>query len=154
MISKETSFGISRPGPELRDSVRLVTDPFQNLVIVNASIEDQALYALDKRTGQVVWRVPEIRETWTTPSLVVLPNGATELVVNQKEWIRGFDPSTGNELWRCKGIPDYVVPCVVVDGDMLYCSGGRQNKTVAVRAGGRGDVTETTRYGKRWPVQM
>jgi len=72
-----------------------------------------------------------------------LPDGSTELVINQKDWILGFDPESGKELWRCKGIEDYVVPCVVVDGDMLYCSGGRQNRTLAIRAGGRGDVTKT-----------
>ncbi len=116
---------------------------YKDLVIINASIEDQAAYGLNKKTGEVVWRTEDIREAWTTPSLVVLPNGSTELVINQKNWIFGLDPETGKELWRCKGIEDYVVPCVVVVGDMLYCSGGRQNRTIAVRAGGRGDVTTT-----------
>ncbi len=116
---------------------------YKDLVIINASIEDQAAYGLNKKTGEVVWRKEDIRETWTTPSLVVLPNGSTELVINQKNWILGLEPETGQELWRCQGIEDYVVPCVVVVGDMLYCSGGRQNRTVAVRAGGRGDVTAT-----------
>jgi len=32
---------------------------------------------------------------------------------------------------------------VIADGDILYCSGGRENKTFAVRAGGRGDVTDS-----------
>ena len=122
---------------------------YKNLVIINASIEDKAAYGLDKVTGEVVWRAEGIHEAWTTPTLVVLPNGATELVLNQKAWILGLDPDTGKELWRCKGIEDYVVPCVVVDGDMLYCSGGRQNRTIAVRAGGRGDVTETH---KLWEI--
>ena len=116
---------------------------YKDLVIINASIEDQAAYGLNKKTGEVVWRTEDIREAWTTPSLVVLPDGSTELVINQKNWILAFEPETGKELWRCKGIEDYVVPCVVVEGDMLYCSGGRQNRTIAVRAGGRGDVTAT-----------
>jgi outer membrane protein assembly factor BamB len=118
---------------------------YKDLVIINAAIEDQAAYGLNKKTGEVVWRTEDIREAWTTPSLVVLPDGSTELVINQKNWILGFDPETGKELWRCKGIEDYVVPCVVVEGNMLYCSGGRQNRTIAVRAGGRGDVTATHR---------
>ncbi len=116
---------------------------YKDLVIINASIEDQAAYGLNKKTGEVVWRTTDILKAWTTPSLVVLPNGLTELVINQKNWILGLDPETGIELWRCKGIQDYVVPCVIVEGDMLYCSGGRENRTIAVRAGGRGDVTAT-----------
>ena len=124
---------------------------FKNLVIINASIEDQAVYGIDKATGEVAWRTGDIREAWTTPTLVVLPDGSTELVLNQKNWILGLDPETGKELWRCKGIEDYVVPCVVADGDMLYCSGGRSNKTIAIRAGGRGDVTESH---KIWEINV
>ncbi len=116
---------------------------FKDMVIINASIEDQALYAVNKQTGEVVWRTEGITKAWTTPTLVTLNDGSVELVLNQKDWIRGFDPNTGIELWRCKGIDDYVVPCVVADGEMLYCSAGRQNRTIAIKAGGRGDVTET-----------
>ena len=36
-------------------------------------------------------------------------------------------PQTGEVLWTCQGIPDYVVPGIVVVDDVLYCSGGRQN---------------------------
>ncbi len=116
---------------------------FEDLVIMNASIEDKAIYALDKLTGEVKWRTEGIDNAWTTPTLVRLNNGSTELVVNQKEAILGLDPQSGTELWRCDAIEDYVVPCVIADGETLYCSGGRSNKTFAVRAGGRGDVTDT-----------
>jgi hypothetical protein len=71
------------------------------------------------------------------------------MVLNQEGTILGFNPDTGEEIWRCKGIPDYVVPCVVSDGEIAYCSGGRSNRTVAVRLGGRGDVTATHRL---WDV--
>jgi outer membrane protein assembly factor BamB len=116
---------------------------FQDMVIINASIEDQAVYGLDKHTGEIRWRTEGILKAWTTPTLVELKDGSTEMVLNQKDWILGLDPTTGNELWRCQGIEDYVVPCVVSDGEIAYCSGGRQNRTIAVRLGGRGDVTET-----------
>lgn len=35
------------------------------------------------------------------------------------------------------------MPCVVADGETLYCSGGRTNRTLKIQAGGRGDVTKT-----------
>ncbi|NQU20590.1 MAG: hypothetical protein HQ567_04855 [Candidatus Nealsonbacteria bacterium] len=38
---------------------------------------------------------------------------------------------------------DYVVPAVVVDRGVVYVTGGRRPKTAAIRAGGRGDVTES-----------
>jgi outer membrane protein assembly factor BamB len=121
---------------------------YKDMIIINASIEDGALYSINKKTGTVLWRTEGIKKSWSTPTLVTLQDGTTELIVNQENIIRGFDPETGEELWRCDGIDDYVVPCVVADGDVLYCSGGRQSKTIAVRAGGRGDVTKTHRLWK------
>lgn len=116
---------------------------FENLVIMNASIEGETVYGLDKSTGAVIWKTGEIAKAWTTPTIVRLGNGSVELVLNQKDAICGFDPRTGQKLWWCDGIPDYIVPVVIADGEMLYCSGGRSNMTFAVRAGGRGDVSES-----------
>ncbi|QDT12824.1 PQQ-binding-like beta-propeller repeat protein [Planctomycetes bacterium K23_9] len=116
---------------------------WDDLVIINASIEDGAVYGIEKSTGVVRWRTGEITKAWTTPTLVTLSAGNTELVVNQKEAILGLDPQTGSRLWSCDAIEDYVVPCVVADGETLYCSGGRSNKTFVVKAGGRGDVSES-----------
>jgi len=116
---------------------------FEDLVIMNASIEDDAVYGIDKHTGEVRWRTDEITRAWTTPTLVSLKNGETELVLNQKFAILGLNPRTGERLWSCDAIEDYVVPCVIADGETLYCSGGRENKTFVVRAGGRGDVSES-----------
>ncbi len=116
---------------------------FEDLVIMNASIEDDAVYGIEKATGKVRWRTEGITRAWTTPTLVRLNNGNTELILNQKGAILGLDPATGSRLWSCDAIQDYVVPCVVADGETLYCSGGRSNKTFVVTAGGRGDVTDT-----------
>ncbi|MEM6366420.1 MAG: PQQ-binding-like beta-propeller repeat protein, partial [Planctomycetota bacterium] len=116
---------------------------FGDLVIMNASIEDDAVYGIDSATGEVRWRTDDIIRAWTTPTLITLDNGDTELVLNQKYQILGLEPSTGQRLWSFDAIEDYVVPCVLADGEMLYCSGGRSNKTFVVRAGGRGDVSES-----------
>ena len=116
---------------------------FENLLIINASIESQALVALDKGTGQEVWRAPGIEESWSTPLVVELPDGSKELVVSMKEKVLGLDPATGNELWQCAGVNDYVVPAVIAHEGVVYVSGGRKPQTLAIRAGGRGDVTDT-----------
>ena len=116
---------------------------FDDLVIMNASIEDGAVYGLEKASGKVRWRTGDIERSWTTPTITTLPAGNKELILNQKGAILGIDPASGKKLWICEAIQDYVVPCVIADGDTLYCSGGRSNMTFAVKAGGRGDVTET-----------
>lgn len=122
---------------------------YKGLVIVNASVESQQLVALDKLNGQQVWSYDGVRGSWNTPLLVPSPNGDSELVISlpgsPEGRIVGIDPATGEELWYCAGIPDrgYVVPSVVAEKGIVYAIGGRRNTAVAVRIGGRGDVTDT-----------
>lgn len=124
---------------------------YKDFVIINASIESETVYALEKSTGKVAWKAENIVRAWTTPSIVDVPGGKQELVVNQKNQILGFDPDTGKQLWTCEGIQDYVVPVVVQNEGILYCLGGRSNRSIAVRPGGRGDVTKTH---KLWEVNV
>ena len=124
---------------------------YKDFVIINASIESETVYALEKSTGKVAWKAENIVRAWTTPSIVDVPGGKQELVINQKNQILGFDPDTGKQLWTCEGIQDYVVPVVVQNEGILYCLGGRSNRSIAVRPGGRGDVTKTH---KLWEVNV
>ncbi|MEE8452366.1 MAG: PQQ-binding-like beta-propeller repeat protein [Thermoguttaceae bacterium] len=114
-----------------------------DLLIVNASIESESIVALNKKTGQQVWQTKEIIESWSTPALVDLPGGKQELVVSTKGKVLGLDPASGEQLWECASANDYVCPIVVVDQDIVYISSSRERLTIAVRAGGRGDVTDT-----------
>lgn len=124
---------------------------YQDFVIINASIESETVYALKKSNGEIAWKAENIVRAWTTPSIVDVPGGKPELVVNQKNEILGFDPDTGKKLWTCAGIEDYVVPVVVQNEGILYCLGGRSNRSIAVKPGGRGDVTKTH---KLWEVNV
>jgi outer membrane protein assembly factor BamB len=116
---------------------------FGDLVIVNASTESGSLVALDRRTGREVWRTGGIQEAWNTPLLVPV-NGGTELIVSIPQQILAFDPASGRQLWNCAtGIRWYMVPSAVAHDGVVYCTGGRSGDVLAVRAGGRGDVTAT-----------
>ena len=116
---------------------------YDDLVIVNASVESKSLVALDKTTGKEVWRTEGTERSWSSPILVDA-GGKQEVVLNLPRKLAGYDPRTGKELWHCEGIPDgYVCPTVVANGDVVYAIGGRKNTAIAVRAGGRGDVTGT-----------
>jgi outer membrane protein assembly factor BamB len=120
-----------------------------DLLIVNAAVEGGGLVALNKKTGESVWHVGIPGGTRNTPILVPLKDGTQELVLstpgNPDGNIVAFDPASGQELWRCRGIADggYVCPSVVAHDGVVYAIGGRRNTAVAVRAGGRGNVTET-----------
>lgn len=116
---------------------------WNNLVIVNASIESNSLVALDKATGKEVWRTQGIQETRGTPLVVDLGGGRQELVVSMKGRVLGLDPATGGKLWDCQGVQDYICPSVIGNQGVVYITAGRKPQTLAIRAGGKGDVTAT-----------
>jgi outer membrane protein assembly factor BamB len=112
---------------------------YKDLLIVNASVESGSLIALDKTTGKEQWRAKGISESWSSPILVKVPGGGTELVVSASQKILGYDPDSGKELWHADSYNWYVCPTLVAHKGVVY---GLQNDTcVAVKAGGRGDVT-------------
>ncbi len=116
---------------------------FDDLVIVNASVESGSLVAIHKKTGKEAWSRGGMRSSWNTPHLVRLANGKTELVVSVKDKILAFDPKSGDPLWECDGIEDYVCPSIISHEGVVYAVGGRSSRAIAVRAGGRGDVTDS-----------
>ncbi len=116
---------------------------YKDLVIVNASVESRSLVALNKKSGEEVWRAGGMRSSWNTPLLVDIDGGKQELVVSVQGSILGFDPASGEQLWTCRGIQDYVCPSVVAQNGVVYAIGGRSSKAIAIRAGGRGNVTES-----------
>jgi outer membrane protein assembly factor BamB len=115
---------------------------YQDTVLVNASVEAGAIVALNKRDGKEVWRSPGIGSAWNTPALVTTPDGKAELVVSVQDRVLGLDPGTGKELWRAEGVHRYVCPSVVANDGVVYAIGGGST-SLAVKAGGRGDVTGT-----------
>ncbi len=123
---------------------------YKNLVIINASVESESMVALDKATGKIVWRVEDIAKCWSSPMLVDV-GGRQEIVLNVPKKLTGYDPATGKVLWHCEGLPDsYLCPSVVSNDGIVYAIGARKNTSMAVRAGGRGDVTDTH---IRWSVR-
>jgi outer membrane protein assembly factor BamB len=115
---------------------------YKNLLIVNASVESGAMVALDKKDGKEVWRAPGIASAWNTPLLVKPAEGDVELVISIQDRVLGLNPDTGKELWRAEGVHRYVCPSVVAHDGVVYAIGGGST-SLAVKAGGRGDVTKT-----------
>ncbi len=112
------------------------------------------LMRVDKRTGKTLWRterptkaVRESPDSYTTPAL--LRYGKTvEIVVTGGDSVTGHDPATGRELWRAEGLnpdnnPSYriVASPIIADG-MIYAP-TRVRPLLALRPGGRGDVTRS-----------
>jgi outer membrane protein assembly factor BamB len=120
---------------------------YENLVLINASVESQSLIALDRKTGKEQWRAGGIKRSWNTPVIVTAESGRKEAIVARQGAVLAYDPLTGKELWSCNtDIGWYMVPSVVAADGIVYCLGGRSGvAALAVRAGGSGDVTSTHR---------
>lgn len=119
---------------------------YEDLVIVTASAESEALVALDQRTGREVWRkeAQGFAGTWGTPVLVKVAEDRTDLVLAVPYEIWGFDPRTGKLRWFCEALnTDSFCSSLTVDQDVVYAVEGRGGGSIAVRAGGTGDVTKT-----------
>ena len=116
---------------------------YKNLLIVNASVESGSLVALNTASGKEVWHAAGINMSWGTPLLVDLPGGRQELVVSVKDKVLGFEPASGERLWECDGVKDYICPSAIAHDGVVYITAGRKPESLAVRAGGRGDVSQS-----------
>ncbi|HXG12585.1 MAG TPA: PQQ-binding-like beta-propeller repeat protein [Gemmataceae bacterium] len=106
---------------------------------------DSFLLALDLKTGKPLWKTDrhKLYRSWSTPILVPTADGGQELVVNGEERLRGYDPETGKELWQVGGMTAWVTPSPVFGRGLIFATSGKDGPTLAVRPGGRGDVTAT-----------
>jgi outer membrane protein assembly factor BamB len=111
---------------------------------------------IDPLTGKTLWRVERptqaIRESpdaYTTPAMVRRGKDL-ELVITGGDCVTGHDPATGKELWRANGLnpgndANYrIVASPVVNGEIVYAP-SRERPLLALRSGGRGDVTQSHR---------
>ena len=99
--------------------------------------------ALDRRTGNILWRTPREEQIgWGSP-IAVRAGTRDEIVVSSQQRVYAYDPATGRELWKCTGNTDEVTPTPAVGHGLIFCPSGRAGPTLAIRPGGSGDVTAT-----------
>ena len=109
---------------------------------------------VDKKNGKTLWKVDRptsaIRESpdsYTTPGLLRYGK-TTEIVITGGDCVTGHDPATGKELWRANGLnpennPFYrIVASPIIFDEIIYVP-TRVKPLLALKAGGRGDVTSS-----------
>ena len=118
---------------------------YRDLVIL---LQDQnrgesVFAAFEKSTGRPVWqRARAGAMCWSTPVLLRVGDH-DELVHNGSHQVIAYDPATGRELWRLAGPSREAIPMIASGGGLLYSASGRNGPTLAIRPGGKGDVTAT-----------
>jgi len=133
------------------------------LIVFHGPGEPTFLTALDKRTGKIVWKKEEtainsgVFGSWSTPVIVKTPE-RHELVmplpgdrIGGEGLFKAYDPATGDELWRCQGLGNeiYAMPVVSSAGDLVVGISGHNGPLLAVRHGGKGDVTASHRLWRQ-----
>ncbi|MBI5685844.1 MAG: PQQ-like beta-propeller repeat protein [Verrucomicrobia bacterium] len=123
------------------------------------------LVAVDKKTGKTVWQRDEetgygkpppadVRAgkggpatyvgSWTTP-VIMRVEGRDQLLMSWPRRLAAYDPMGGKELWTCAGLNPLVYSSPIYSGDIIVTMGGFSGSSLAVRAGGSGDITSSRR---------
>lgn len=115
-------------------------------VIVNGHQDGTAFVVmLDRKNGEELWRyTPAVNQrSFSTPVLTQF-EGADQLILTGSQQTVGLNPATGELLWSVKGPSEKFVCTPSVGHDMVFSFGGSPDKkSLAVKLGGVGDVTET-----------
>ncbi len=118
---------------------------YENMVIVNAAEESQRLLALDQATGEVVWEAAAatLELCYSTPAIVHVDATRDDLVIAVPGEVWGMNPRNGKLVWYVKtSLTGNLSPSIIVDGTNIYAFGGyRSSGSLAIQAGGKGDVT-------------
>ncbi len=121
------------------------------------------LVALDKNSGEIVWKYTEpqwvtegrtdgfkddpkdgVVGSFSTP-IIANTGSRDELIMSFPNEIKAFDPTSGSELWSCGGLNPLVYTSPVFSNGNVVAMGGYFGNSVAVKTGGRGDVTPENR---------
>jgi outer membrane protein assembly factor BamB len=104
--------------------------------------------ALDAKLGNEIWRVnrsgnAKRKFSFSTP-LVLRTAAHTQVLLPGSDMIGAYDPDTGREIWKATFSGYSVIPRPVVGHGMVYFSSGFDRATaIALKLGGKGDVTES-----------
>lgn len=100
------------------------------------------LYALDGRTGRVVWERPrKVGSSWASP-IVIEAAAKAQVIALAVPWVIAYAATDGSELWRVEGLNGEVTPSPVFAGGLVFVASPSE-KLLAIRPDGVGDVTKT-----------
>jgi outer membrane protein assembly factor BamB len=114
------------------------------LVILQFDLSrDSFLAAYSLEDGSRVWATSRDEiPSWSTPT-VWTNSQRTEIVTNAAQYARGYDPTTGKELWRLAKKSEVTIPTPVPAGDRVFVvSGNRPIQPIfAIKPGATGDIS-------------
>jgi outer membrane protein assembly factor BamB len=100
------------------------------------------IVALDKNTGNELWREERDEQSnWTMPLILAFKGGKQVVAAGAKK-VQSYDLATGKLVWECAGLGPNVIPAPVYHEDLVYVMSGYLNPNLmAIRLGRTGDLT-------------
>lgn len=121
---------------------------YKDLVIVQCDTQKaDFLLAVNIKTGKVAWKADRDElPSWGTPTIYPGKGPGkqrAELITNASNFIRSYEPATGEELWRLGPTSQITAPTPVFQGDLIVVASGRRpSKPIyVIRAGASGDIS-------------
>ena len=115
-------------------------------LIVNWDHEGKSFaVALNKRTGDELWKAERNEVTsWASP-IIVEHAGKPQVIISGTSRVRGYDLTTGKVIWECGGLSSNIVASPVAGDGMVFAGSSYDKKAlIAIRLdGARGDITGT-----------
>jgi outer membrane protein assembly factor BamB len=127
---------------------------FENLLIFHMDgFDHQYIVALDKATGETVWKTErdvdygtdngDVMKAYSTP-IVIEAAGKLQLISPAAMSTFSYDPRTGKELWRIRYKTHSVAASPLFEHGLVYINTGfGKADLLAVKPDGSGDVTST-----------
>ena len=118
------------------------------LVIVCDGSTNPFVAAIDAKTGKLAWKQPrsilgKINHSFVTPTVTVI-DGKAQVMAPGPDHFAAYDLETGVEVWRVKAPGWSVVPQPAIGhGLVIYNHDYDNPELLAVKLGGKGDVTES-----------
>ena len=112
-----------------------------------------SIYALNKLTGETIWKTDRDEPTnWGTP--IVVENGdQKQVVITGQTKVRAYDLESGEEVWSCGGQTQR--PCataVAIDDLVIVGSGHRGSFMGAFKLDGKGDIAGSDKIA--WSINQ
>ena len=135
---------------------------FEDLLILSFDgIDQQYVAALNKDTGELVWKTDrstewddiqddgtifrdgDYRKAFSTP-LVINVKGSPQLISLGAKAAFSYDPRTGKEIWKTHHGCQSASPQPLYDGERVYIITGHGNTALwAMNPEGKGDITDS-----------
>lgn len=115
---------------------------YRSLVLISADNQATgAIAALDRLTGEEVWKLDRPRtHNYTSPIIFNLA-GRDQLFFTGCNLVTSLDPLNGSKIWEVAGSTTECVTSTVTDGRHIFTSGGYpKNHLSAVKVDGSGTI--------------